>query len=51
MFEETIIFINNAVKTEIIFWEVLVRLVAILRVVMHKNMWCVVGMFVFRLNH
>jgi hypothetical protein len=48
--EETVIFANNAVNTAITFWEELVLLGAVLRVVMQKNMWCMV-MFVFRLGH
>ena len=51
MTEETIIFINKAVKTKIIFWEVLVLLGDVFSVVMRKNMWCMFGMFVFRLGH
>jgi hypothetical protein len=51
MSEETIMYINNAVKTKIIFWDVLVLLGAVIRVDMLKNMWCVVGMYVFRLGH
>jgi hypothetical protein len=48
--EETIIFINNAVKTKIIFWELLVLLGAVLGVVMQKNMWYMVGMVMLRLG-